>query len=104
MLTIETKTQDTTRMIELLQFYADWCQPCNMMMPIIESIKQKGTDWLTMKQIDVDRAPELSNQFHIRSIPTFIVRRNDQEIWRYTGMLAEHSFIEILESLRENSY
>lgn len=70
MLTIETKTQDTTRMIELLQFYADWCQPCNMMMPIIESIKQKGTDWLTMKQIDVDRAPELSNQFHIRSIPT----------------------------------
>lgn len=84
----------------LLQFYADWCHPCNMMMPIVESIKQKQLEWLTIKQIDVDKDSVISNQFYIRSIPAFVVLKNDKEIWRKTGTMSEHSFSEILESLK----
>lgn len=50
---IETKNPETES-LELLQFYAEWCQPCRMMMPVIASIQQKQYDWLTIKQIDVD--------------------------------------------------
>lgn len=84
----------------LLQFYADWCHPCSLMMPIVESIKQKQLDWLTIKQIDVDQDSVISNQFQIRSMPTFVVLKNDKEIWRKSGMMSEHSFSEILESLK----
>ncbi len=84
----------------LLQFYADWCHPCSLMMPIVESIKQKQLEWLTIKQIDVDQDSVISNQFQIRSMPTFVVLKNDREIWRKTGMISECSFSEILESLK----
>ncbi|MBB6499087.1 thioredoxin family protein [Pedobacter cryoconitis] len=84
----------------LLQFYADWCQPCKMMMPIVESIKQKQSDWLIIRQIDVDKAQAVASEYHIRSIPAFVVLRNDKEVWRKVGMLSESSFLAELSLLR----
>ncbi|MGV0923841.1 thioredoxin family protein [Empedobacter tilapiae] len=77
---IETKNPETES-LELLQFYAEWCQPCRMMMPVIASIQQKQYDWLTIKQIDVDAESIIANQFNIRSIPTFVAIKNNKEVW-----------------------
>ncbi|KKO92437.1 thioredoxin [Sphingobacterium sp. Ag1] len=98
---MKNEMQDTAQVnnLELLQFYAEWCQPCKMMMPIVELIKQKSINWLTVKQIDVDENSELSGKYQIRSIPTFVVLKNNEEIWRKTGMLSEHAFLDILKSL-----
>lgn len=95
-----TNVQEQNDSLVLLQFYADWCQPCGLMMPIVESIKQKQFDWLVIKQIDIDKDYVISNQFYVRSVPAFVVMKNDKEIWRKTGTMSEYSFSEILESLK----
>lgn len=96
---IETKNPETES-LELLQFYAEWCQPCRMMMPVIASIQQKQYDWLTIKQIDVDAESIIANQFNIRSIPTFVAIKNNKEVWRKAGMINENELLEILLSLK----
>lgn len=96
---IETKNPETES-LELLQFYAEWCQPCRMMMPVIASIQQKQYDWLTIKQIDVDAESIIANQFNIRSIPTFVALKNNKEVWRKAGMINENELLEILRSLK----
>lgn len=96
---IETKNPETES-LELLQFYAEWCQPCRMMMPVIASIQQKQYDWLTIKQIDVDAESIIANQFNIRSIPTFVAIKNNKEVWRKAGMISENELLEILLSLK----
>lgn len=96
---IETKNPETES-LELLQFYAEWCQPCRMMMPVIASIQQKQYDWLTIKQIDVDAESIIANQFNIRSILTFVAIKNSKEVWRKAGMINENELLEILRSLK----
>jgi len=96
---IETKNPETES-LELLQFYAEWCQPCRMMMPVIASIQQKQYDWLTIKQIDVDAESIIANQFNIRSIPTFVAIKNNKKVWRKAGMISENELLEILRSLK----
>ena len=96
---METKNPETES-LELLQFYAEWCQPCRMMMPVIASIQQKQYDWLTIKQIDVDAESIIANQFNIRSIPTFVAIKNNKEVWRKAGMINENELLEILRSLK----
>ncbi len=86
--------------LKLLQFYADWCQPCQMMMPIIESIKSKGYPFLEVLQYNVDEEAALSLKYSIRSVPTIVVLKNDQEVWRYTGLMRASELEEILLSLR----
>lgn len=86
--------------IKLFQFYAHWCQPCQMMMPIVAAIHEKQGDWLIVRQIDVDQSPAIANQYHIRSIPTFVLLRNNQEVWRKTGVLSENSLTEVLLSFK----
>lgn len=89
-----------TGSLMLLQFYADWCQPCKMMMPIITSIMKKDYEWLTTLQVDIDQERAMATQYHVMSIPTFVVLKNNEEIWRNSGMLSEHSLTEKLTSLR----
>lgn len=96
---VETKNPETES-LELLQFYAEWCQPCRMMMPVIASIQQKQYDWLTIKQIDVDAESIIANQFNIRSIPTFVALKNNKEVWRKAGMINENELLVILLSLK----
>ncbi|TDQ77315.1 thioredoxin family protein [Sphingobacterium yanglingense] len=85
--------------LKLLQFYADWCQPCQMMMPIIESIKSKGYPFLEVLQYNVDEEATLSLQYHVRSIPTLIVLKNNKELWRYTGPIRASEIEEVLLSV-----
>lgn len=100
-MTQENQNTPNEETMVLLQFYADWCQPCNAMMPVVASIQQKQADWLSVQQINVDSNSAVANQFHIRSIPTFVVLKNNQEIWRTTGVMTEYSFTETLIALKK---
>ncbi|WP_300669110.1 thioredoxin family protein [Soonwooa sp.] len=92
------KTQNEENLV-LMQFYAEWCQPCRMMMPVINRIQERNYFWLNIKQIDVDADSEIANKFGIRSIPTFVVLKNNIEIWRKTGVISETELLETLNSL-----
>lgn len=69
----------------LVEFYASWCPHCQRMMPIVEQIKELLDGKVDVYQFDIDENRELADQEKVESIPTFIVYKNGQEVWRNSG-------------------
>lgn len=70
----------------LVDFYATWCGPCKMQAPILEQIKVRFGDRINVIKIDVDKNPDLSRQYQVRSIPTLILFRKGVPEWRGYGL------------------
>ena len=70
-------------MITAYYFTADWCNPCKKVRPIVEEINRETS--AKFQIIDVDSEPDLVKRFEIRSVPTFILIENNQEVNRITG-------------------
>jgi thioredoxin 1 len=83
----------------LVDFWAEWCNPCRVMNPVIERIKEKRND-IEVVKINVDENQELARKYQIRSIPTLVVFKEGVPIWRNSGVLNEdminHSLKQIL--------
>lgn len=70
----------------LVDFFATWCGPCKMQAPILEEVKNKMGDQVNIIKIDVDKNPELSQRYNVRSIPTLIVFKGGEALWRGYGL------------------
>jgi len=71
-------------MNHIFYFTADWCNPCKKTRPIVEDLNRESAE-VRFQIIDVDIEGELARKFEVRSIPTFIVIQDGQEIKRTTG-------------------
>lgn len=80
--------------MRLMHFTANWCQPCNMMKPMIESIVSDRDD-IEYIVVDVDENVETAQDYEIKSIPTFILF-NGEEAVRVTGAMTKDKFLESL--------
>lgn len=81
----------------LVDFYATWCGPCKMMSPIIADVKAKIGDKATIIKIDVDQNRELRLQYGIRSIPTLMIFKEGQLLWRDVGVHQSNELVALLE-------
>ena len=79
----------------LLDFWAPWCGPCRMVVPMVEEIAQERPDILVGK-VNVDEEIELANQFGIMSIPTLVVMENGKVISRVTGARPKSAILSML--------
>lgn len=77
-------------MLEMIVVFAHWCPTCNMMLPIVEEIESDYVDKLRMTWIDVDKSPEVIEQYEIQIVPTFILMREQKEVARMAGMIGEN--------------
>lgn len=68
----------------LLDFWAPWCAPCRMVVPIIEEIADERPD-IKVGKINVDEQPELASQFHVMSNPTLVVMKNGKIVNQVMG-------------------
>lgn len=68
----------------LLDFWASWCGPCRMVLPLVEQIAEERSD-IKVCKINVDEQPELAAQFNVMSIPTLVVLEGGKELQRVSG-------------------
>ena len=79
----------------LLDFYADWCGPCQMVSPIIDSIAEERSD-IVVGKINVDISPELAAEFSVFSIPTLVVLKNGKTHRQVSGARSKEAILELL--------
>ena len=70
----------------LVDFLATWCGPCRMQGPILEQVKNEVGDSANVIKVDIDRNAELAARYHIRSVPTLILFKNGEALWRGYGL------------------
>lgn len=68
----------------LVDFWASWCQPCKVMLPILEELERDVT-LLSVVKVNADENPGLVEELGIKSIPTMILYKNGEHIWTKTG-------------------
>ena len=79
----------------LLDFWAPWCAPCRMVVPIIEEIAGERPD-IKVGKINVDEQPELASKFSIMSIPTLVVMKNGKIVQQVSGARPKNAILEML--------
>ena len=80
----------------LVDFWATWCGPCQMVSPIIEELGEELTDVKVCK-VDVDKEPEISIQYNIMSIPTLIVFENGEIANKTIGARTKDEILDLLK-------
>lgn len=69
----------------LVDFWATWCGPCQMLAPVVDALAQEAAGRFVVGKLDVDKNPETSMKYGIQSIPTLIIFKNGQEVDRLMG-------------------
>ena len=78
----------------LVDFYADWCGPCQTMNPIIQAVLVEMEGKIKLLKVNVDKHPQLSQQFAIRSIPHYILFKRGKILWRKGGVLTKRELLQ----------
>ena len=81
----------------LVDFAAEWCGPCKMMKPILKDLKNQMGDDITIITVDVDRNQAAAAQYNIRSVPTLMIFKKGESLWRQSGVLQASQLQSILK-------
>ncbi len=92
----EVLKSDKTAVID---FYAEWCGPCQMAAPIIDKLSEEYKDRLIIGKVNVDEARDIAQRYGVMSIPTMIIFKNGEEIDRKVGFPGEAGLRGLVESL-----
>ncbi len=80
--------------LTLVDFFATWCGPCKMMHPIQEQLKEKMGDDIRILKVDVDKNEALSMQYRIQSVPTLMLFKKGEMLWRQSGAMSLNDLIQ----------
>lgn len=81
----------------LVDFFATWCGPCQTLSPILKQVKDELGDSISIIKIDVDKNPAIAAQFQVRSVPTMLLFKNGEQLWRQSGILSKSDLLNIFK-------
>lgn len=80
----------------LVDFYADWCGPCKAMSPVIQEVAKTVQGKARVIKIDIDKSVQASQAYQVQAVPTFIIFKKGNIVWRHSGMLDKHTLLNVL--------
>lgn len=82
----------------LVDFFATWCGPCKMMHPVLEQVKPEVGDKLRIIKVDVDKNQAVARRYGIQSVPTLMVFRKGETLYRRSGAMGKAELLAVLET------
>jgi len=80
----------------VVEFYANWCEPCKLMIPVMQEVKEIAGERAIILKIDIDQSAELSRQYGIYSVPAVAIFKEGNIIWHKNGITPAHEILEHL--------
>lgn len=80
----------------LVDFYADWCGPCQMMGPVVEEIAAEAPDVKVCK-VNIDEQIEIAQRFRVMTIPTFMAFRGGESLGKQIGAVPKNALLELVK-------
>ena len=81
----------------LVDFFAEWCGPCKTMKPILENLKKKTGESVTILKIDIDKNKQAANSYQIQSVPTLILFKDGKILWRQSGVVQSQQLEQVIK-------
>lgn len=81
----------------LIDFSAEWCGPCKMMAPILKEVAGLVGDKARIIKIDVDRNQAVAQKFQVVSVPTLMIFKNGESVFRQSGVMQASKIVDILK-------
>lgn len=83
----------------LVDFFATWCGPCKTMAPILKDFSTQMGDRVRVIKIDVDKAPATAETYKIQSVPTLILFKGGETLWRQSGAVQKNQLVKLINEL-----
>ena len=80
----------------LIDFFATWCGPCQMLGPILMEVKESLGERVSIIKIDVDKNQEIASVYQVRGVPTMMLFQNGKQLWRQSGVLSKEEIIQTI--------
>lgn len=81
----------------LVDFTATWCGPCKMMAPILKEVKQEIGNAATIIKVDIDKNQQAAGDYQVQSVPTLILFKNGQPLWRQSGVIQKAGLLSVIK-------
>ncbi len=84
--------------IVMVDYFAEWCGPCKMLAPILSDVKKELGDSVKIVKIDIDKNQDLAAKQQVQGVPTLVLYKNGEQVWRQSGLLPKHELIQLIKS------
>lgn len=82
----------------LVDFFADWCGPCKVLAPILKEVKDELGDEIKIVKIDVDKNQAIAAKYQIRGVPTMLLFKNKEIVWKQSGVIPKEHIISAIQN------